>query len=217
MLGDSSDLATAAGEGTAGLIPRICVELFQRFGLVGGGGGNAGASRGAATGQASIQVSFCEIYNEQVRDLFSQQGDSGGGGGGHGLRVREHPTRGAFVEGLSARPVTCYQQVQRLLDDGMSARATAATAMNEVSSRSHAIFTIYISVTSTTTTASHGGKEGGGGGGSDKPEDNISSRTSKICLVDLAGSERANSTGAKGERLREASNINKSLSTLGDV
>ena len=58
MLGDSYDLATAAGEGTAGLIPRICVELFQRFGLV-GGGRVAGASRG--TGQASIQVSFCEV------------------------------------------------------------------------------------------------------------------------------------------------------------
>ena len=59
-----------------------------------------------------------QIYNEQVRDLFGQ-GDSGG----HGLRVREHPIRGAFVEGLSARPVTCYQQVQRLLEDGMSARS----------------------------------------------------------------------------------------------
>ena len=58
MLGDSSDLATAAGEGTAGLIPRICVELFQRFGPVGGGGA-VGASRCA--GQASIQVSFCEV------------------------------------------------------------------------------------------------------------------------------------------------------------
>lgn len=57
-----------------------------------------------------------QIYNEQVRDLF------GHGGGGHGLRVREHPTKGAFVEGLSARPVASYQQVQQLLEDGMSAR-----------------------------------------------------------------------------------------------
>lgn len=57
-----------------------------------------------------------QIYNEQVRDLF------GHGGSGHGLRVREHPTKGAFVEGLSARPVASYQQVQQLLEDGMSAR-----------------------------------------------------------------------------------------------
>ncbi|CAM9657040.1 unnamed protein product, partial [Laminaria digitata] len=59
-----------------------------------------------------------QIYNEQVRDLFCQ----GHSGGGQGLRVREHPTHGAFVEGLSARPVTCYQQVQHLLEEGISAR-----------------------------------------------------------------------------------------------
>ncbi|CAM9375313.1 unnamed protein product, partial [Hapterophycus canaliculatus] len=119
MLGDSSDLTSAAGEGTAGLIPRICVELFQRFGLTSGGQGNAegGAAKAfRGNGQASVKVSFCEIYNEQVRDLFGHVS------GGHGLRVREHPTKGAFVEGLSARPVSCYQQVQQLLEDGMSAR-----------------------------------------------------------------------------------------------
>ncbi|CAM9261420.1 unnamed protein product [Ectocarpus fasciculatus] len=213
MLGDSSDLTSAAGEGTAGLIPRICVELFERFGLsnsreADGRGAVENASR--KSGQASIQVSFCEIYNEQVRDLFAE------GASGHGLRVREHPTKGAFVEGLSARPVVCYQQVQQLLEDGMSARATAATAMNEVSSRSHAIFTIHITVTFTTK-FSHGGRDGKGGAEEGDAEDDVSSRTSKICLVDLAGSERANATGAKGDRLREAANINKSLSTLGDV
>ncbi|CBJ32212.1 conserved unknown protein [Ectocarpus siliculosus] len=213
MLGDSSDLTSAAGEGTAGLIPRICVELFERFGL---SNSREADCRGAAenafrkSGQASIQVSFCEIYNEQVRDLFAE------GGSGHGLRVREHPTKGAFVEGLSARPVVCYQQVQQLLEDGMSARATAATAMNEVSSRSHAIFTIHITVTFTTK-LSHGEREGKGGAEEGDAEDDVSSRSSKICLVDLAGSERANATGAKGDRLREAANINKSLSTLGDV
>lgn len=64
MLGNSSDLTSAAGEGTAGLIPRICVELFQRFGLASGGGSAEAAaadtfSRG--NGRASIQVSFCEV------------------------------------------------------------------------------------------------------------------------------------------------------------
>ncbi|CAM9145597.1 unnamed protein product [Ectocarpus sp. 4 AP-2014] len=213
MLGDSSDLTSAAGEGTAGLIPRICVELFERFGLSNGREADCRVAAENAfrkNGQASIQVSFCEIYNEQVRDLFAE------GGSGLGLRVREHPTKGAFVEGLSARPVVCYQQVQQLLEDGMSARATAATAMNEVSSRSHAIFTIHITVTFTTK-LSHGGREGKGGVEEGDAEDDVSSRSSKICLVDLAGSERANATGAKGDRLREAANINKSLSTLGDV
>eukprot|EP00903_Cladosiphon_okamuranus_P016951 g15626.t1 len=211
MLGNSSDLTSAAGEGTAGLIPRICVELFQRFGLASGGGSVGVAAADSScrgNGRASIQ-----IYNEQVRDLF------GHGGNGHGLRVREHPTKGAFVEGLSARPVASYQQVQQLLEDGMSARATAATAMNEVSSRSHAIFTVHITVTMTTKLSHGGGGEEGKRGShlDGEADDDARSRASKICLVDLAGSERANATGAKGDRLREAANINKSLSTLGDV
>lgn len=87
--------------------------------------------------------------------------------------------------------------------------------MNEMSSRSHAIFTIAISVAATTNLNGGGGEQTDGEEAD--PEEDVSVRTSKICLVDLAGSERANSTGAKGDRLREASNINKSLSTLGDV
>lgn len=73
-----------------------------------------------------------QIYNEQVRDLFCQRG-----GNGHGLRVREHPARGAFVEGLSARPVTCYQQVQHLLEDGMSARSVSGLAQEDANKSSH--------------------------------------------------------------------------------
>lgn len=61
MLGDSSDLTSAAGEGTAGLIARICIELFQRFGLSGGGAGGEAASTPDRNGQASVQVSFCEV------------------------------------------------------------------------------------------------------------------------------------------------------------
>jgi len=63
MLGNSSDLTSAAGEGTAGLIPRICVELFQRFGLAGGARGSGGGANTTfrGNGQASIQVSFCEV------------------------------------------------------------------------------------------------------------------------------------------------------------
>ncbi|CAM9481670.1 unnamed protein product, partial [Discosporangium mesarthrocarpum] len=159
-----------------------------------------------------------QIYNEQVRDLFSTSE-------GHSLRVREHPSRGAFVEGLSAKTVTSYQQVQHLLAVGMASRATAATAMNEVSSRSHAIFTINIKVRVGEKPMTHSFRRrkiynvdlAPGPNPNPKSDPASSFRMSKICLVDLAGSERANSTCAKGDRLREASNINKSLSTLGDV
>lgn len=61
MLGDSSDLTSAAGEGTAGLIPRICVELFQRFGLTSRGSGGAAENSYRGNGPASVQVSFCEV------------------------------------------------------------------------------------------------------------------------------------------------------------
>ncbi|CAM9449516.1 unnamed protein product, partial [Choristocarpus tenellus] len=205
MLGDSSDLQTAAGPGRAGIIPRLCVELFQRFNTEPNTKDRPGMKD---LEEASVEVSFCEIYNEQVRDLFTPSE-------GHGLRVREHPSRGAFVEGLSAKAVKSYGQVQALLELGMASRVTAATAMNEVSSRSHAIFTINVKATVRTKAPTREGKSGIGRTSVD--QDTTEEALSKICLVDLAGSERANSTGAKGDRLREAANINKSLSTLGDV
>lgn len=72
--------------------------------------------------------------------------------------------------------------------------------MNETSSRSHAVFTIFF------TQQKH-----------DAATDLVAEKVSKISLVDLAGSERADSTGAKGTRLKEGANINKSLTTLGKV
>lgn len=79
-------------------------------------------------------------------------------------------------------------------------RTVAATNMNETSSRSHAVFTIFF------TQQRH-----------DQATDLVAEKVSKISLVDLAGSERADSTGAKGTRLKEGANINKSLTTLGKV
>lgn len=79
-------------------------------------------------------------------------------------------------------------------------RTVAATNMNETSSRSHAVFTIFF------TQQRH-----------DSTTDLVTEKVSKISLVDLAGSERADSTGAKGTRLKEGANINKSLTTLGKV
>ena len=82
----------------------------------------------------------------------------------------------------------------------MSFRTVAATNMNETSSRSHAVFTIFFTQQRM-----------------DKITELSTEKVSKISLVDLAGSERADSTGAKGTRLKEGANINKSLTTLGKV
>ncbi|CAG9130602.1 unnamed protein product [Plutella xylostella] len=116
------------------------------------------------------------------------------------LRVREHPALGPYVEDLSKLAVTSYQDIYDLIEEGNAARTVAATNMNETSSRSHAVFTIFF------TQQRH-----------DTITNLMSEKVSKISLVDLAGSERADSTGAKGTRLKEGANINKSLTTLGKV
>ncbi|XP_042581764.1 kinesin-like protein KIF1A isoform X9 [Cyprinus carpio] len=141
----------------------------------------------------SVEVSYMEIYCERVRDLLNPKNKGN-------LRVREHPLLGPYVEDLSKLAVTSYNDIQDLMDSGNKARTVAATNMNETSSRSHAVFNIIF------TQKRH-----------DSDTDNTSEKVSKISLVDLAGSERADSTGAKGTRLKEGANINKSLTTLGKV
>jgi kinesin family protein 1 len=136
---------------------------------------------------AGIAVSFYEIYNEQVRDLFSAT-PSSNKPPQHNLRVREDPKTGVFVENLTSHPVKNYRQVMSLLEIGSDARTTASTNMNATSSRSHAVFTLTLR-SEIEDTATPG---------------QTHERTSKISLVDLAGSERANSTGATHDRLREA-------------
>ncbi|XP_037105666.1 kinesin-like protein KIF1A isoform X6 [Syngnathus acus] len=141
----------------------------------------------------SVEVSYMEIYCERVRDLLNPKNKGN-------LRVREHPLMGPYVEDLSKLAVTSYNDIQDLMDSGNKARTVAATNMNETSSRSHAVFNIIF------TQKRH-----------DADSENTSEKVSKISLVDLAGSERADSTGAKGTRLKEGANINKSLTTLGKV
>uniref|UniRef100_A0A8C3WJ59 Kinesin-like protein KIF16B n=1 Tax=Catagonus wagneri TaxID=51154 RepID=A0A8C3WJ59_9CETA len=174
MMGDSGD---------SGLIPRICEGLFS------------GISETTRWDEASFrtEVSYLEIYNERVRDLLRRKSSKT-----FNLRVREHPKEGPYVEDLSKHLVQNYSDVEELMDAGNINRTTAATGMNDVSSRSHAIFTIKF------TQARFD---------SEMPCETVS----KIHLVDLAGSERADATGATGVRLKEGGNINKSLVTLGNV
>ena len=88
--------------------------------------------------RAGVVVSFYEIYNEAVRDLFKDTS----GKVSHNLRVREDPKTGVFVENLTSHPVKTYSQVMNLLELGSQARTTASTNMNATSSRSHAVFTL---------------------------------------------------------------------------
>lgn len=181
--GSGKSYTMMGNSGDSGLIPRICEGLFSQI------------SETTRWDEASFrtEVSYLEIYNERVRDLLRRKSSKT-----FNLRVREHPKEGPYVEDLSKHLVQNYGDVEELMDAGNINRTTAATGMNDVSSRSHAIFTIKF------TQAKFD---------AEMPCETVS----KIHLVDLAGSERADATGATGVRLKEGGNINKSLVTLGNV
>lgn len=141
-----------------------------------------------------VEVSYMEIYNEKVHDLLDASGCK------QQLRVREHNIMGTYVENLSKHAVTSYDQINELMAQGNKSRTVAATNMNSESSRSHAVFNITLTCTINDPVTNSQGE-----------------KMSKMSLVDLAGSERATKTGAVGDRLKEGSNINKSLTTLGMV
>ncbi|XP_068919318.1 kinesin-like protein KIF1C isoform X2 [Petaurus breviceps papuanus] len=168
--------------GQQGIVPQLCEDLFSRV-----------SENKNAQLSYSVEVSYMEIYCERVRDLLNPKSRGG-------LRVREHPILGPYVQDLSKLAVTSYADIADLMDCGNKARTVAATNMNETSSRSHAVFTIVF------TQRCH-----------DQFSGLDTEKVSKISLVDLAGSERADSSGARGMRLKEGANINKSLTTLGKV
>ncbi|XP_060077900.1 kinesin-like protein KIF13B [Ylistrum balloti] len=141
-----------------------------------------------------VEVSYMEIYNEKVHDLLDPKGSK------QNLKVREHNILGPYVDGLSMLAVASFEDIDNLMSEGNKSRTVAATNMNNESSRSHAVFNIILTQTRC-----------------DKQSGLTGEKVSKLSLVDLAGSERVQKTGAMGDRLREGSNINKSLTTLGLV
>ncbi|KAK4709442.1 hypothetical protein R3W88_030367 [Solanum pinnatisectum] len=138
----------------------------------------------------TCRCSFLEIYNEQILDLLDPSSVN--------LQIREDTKKGIHVEDLKEVEVTSARDVMQQLLQGAANRKVAATNMNRASSRSHSVFTCVIESKWESQGVTH-------------------HRFARFNLVDLAGSERQKSSGAEGERLKEATNINKSLSTLGLV
>jgi hypothetical protein len=169
-----------------GLIPNTCDALF-----------NLQSDHNKAVSPITItykvEISYSEIYAESVRDLLSKTPKLG-------LKVREHPVIGPYVENLTQILVEDFDGIKKLIIQGNKERITASTAMNNQSSRSHAILTVYF--TQIILDPSIG-----------KPRQVVS----KINLVDLAGSERVETSEVEGIHFTEAININKSLTTLGNV
>ncbi|KAI9505274.1 P-loop containing nucleoside triphosphate hydrolase protein [Coemansia spiralis] len=139
----------------------------------------------------NLDVSFLELYNEDLIDLLNPR--SIAGNGGRGPTIREDSRGNMVLVGVERKPAGCEEDIIRYLHQGALSRTTASTDMNRTSSRSHAIFTIYLQL------------DGG------------PLIVSKIHFVDLAGSERIKRTGAAGDRAKEGISINAGLLALGNV
>lgn len=159
-----------------GVIPRIVEHVFSSI------------IASPSNIEYTVRVSYMEIYMERIRDLLAPQNDN--------LPVHEEKNRGVYVKGLLEIYVSSIGEVYEVMRRGGLARATAATNMNQESSRSHSIFCITVG---------------------QKNVETGSAKSGQLFLVDLAGSEKVGKTGASGQTLEEAKKINKSLSALGMV
>ena len=173
-----------------GLIPRICFGLFESI--------EVAREEPSSSSSETVMFSHMEIYNENVRDLLAPPDSPY-------LKVREHPQKGIFVSNLTVVKVTSFEDIMSLIAIGDKNRTIATTNSNLHSSRSHAIVTLTV-CQRVRETPLHG-----------IPTSGLKQVVSRVHLVDLAGSERVTLSGAAGVRLKEANNINKSLSVLGDV
>mmetsp|Transcript_14008 Transcript_14008/g.19620 ORF Transcript_14008/g.19620 Transcript_14008/m.19620 type:complete len:731 (+) Transcript_14008:49-2241(+) len=163
-----------------GLIPRACVDLFAQI-------------KERCDGNAKVELSYLEIYNEEIKDLLNPSEDQK-------LAVRETLNGEIYVSGLTEKEVKSPTDIGKLMEEASKRRVVAATAMNAVSSRSHAICTLKIA------------------GVLENPGTNdVDKFSSKLTLVDLAGSERIKKTGATGGRRKEGISINQGLFVLGQV
>uniref|UniRef100_A0A8D2MC91 Kinesin-like protein n=1 Tax=Zonotrichia albicollis TaxID=44394 RepID=A0A8D2MC91_ZONAL len=144
------------------------------------------------SGQYLVRASYLEIYQEEIRDLLAKDQSKK-------LELKENPETGVYIKDLSSFVTKNVKEIEHVMNLGSQTRSVGSTNMNEHSSRSHAIFLITIECSET-------GPDG---------EEHI--RVGKLNLVDLAGSERQSKMGAQGERPKEASKINLSLSALGNV
>ncbi|XP_041133033.1 kinesin-like protein KIF14 [Polyodon spathula] len=172
-----------------GVIPRFCEDLFSRV-------------KKSENQEVSyrLEMSYFEVYNEKIHDLLVVKDENGQNK--QPLRVREHPVFGPYVADLSMNVVGSFADIQSWLELGNKQRATAATGMNDKSSRSHSVFTLVMTQTKTEFV---------------DEEEHDHTITSRINLVDLAGSERCSTAQTSGDRLKEGVSINKSLLTLGKV
>ncbi|KAL3316234.1 Kinesin-like protein kif3b [Cichlidogyrus casuarinus] len=162
-----------------GLIPRAFHHIFSCI-------------QSSQAAEFLVRASYLEIYKEEIRDLLQPDQNKR-------LELKEKPDIGVYVKDLSSVVTKSFTEIDKTLKLGLKNRSVGATSMNELSSRSHAIFIITIE-------EARMGADG-----------KTHIRVGKLNIVDLAGSERQSKTNSQGERLKEATKINLSLSSLGNV
>ena len=181
MSGNMSDTAGLVSE-SAGIIPRVLHSLFGKL--------------EGEEAESSVKCSFIELYNEELRDLLSSDDHVK-------LKIYEDAQKkghaATIIQGMEESHIQTAGAGIQLLQDGSHKRQVAATKCNDLSSRSHTVFTVTVYLKRTTETG----------------EDYVSA--GKLNLVDLAGSENIQRSGAENKRAAEAGLINKSLLTLGRV
>ena len=214
-----------------GVIARAVHDLFQaKSSLESSSTSGVGGDSNNEEGKVKVTMSYLEIYNEQAIDLLNDDPNSTN----TTLQVRDSKTDGVIIPNLKHFNVTSPSDVRDLMHRASLKRATGSTNMNAVSSRSHAICTLNVTIVGTSCLdESGGGEEEEGEEGDVSPRSSTSSSTTatstssssngggiikaKLTLVDLAGSERIKKTKAEGARLKEGININKGLFVLGQV
>lgn len=157
-----------------GVIPRAISHIFQS------------ASVAPLDIEFTLKCSMLEIYKEKLRDLLGTSAF---------LKIKECPRRGVYVDGLSEVFVASESELFDVIETGEKARTVASTRMNQVSSRSHQLFTLEIK----------------------QKLPNDTEKKGVLNLIDLAGSEKIKDTGVTGSNLEESKKINLSLSALGNV
>lgn len=207
---------------TAGVIPRAIQSIFTKLQAEQAQAEKDKCNDEEATFSFQIKLQFLELYGEEIRDLLVPT--SGGGNTTHKLTIRDLGTDEPEVVGATHQVVQSPEEALLALTHGMVRRVTGATAMNQSSSRSHAILSLLIEqqrqVTMTTTTTPVGTEATVESRQDDKENEEeimVQVKRSRFNFVDLAGSERQKRTQAEGQRLKEGIDINKGLLVLGNV
>ena len=182
-------------EAHQGALPRAICDIFKRLQKQ----QQEAASGKSRTYEYDVRVQFLEIYGEEIRDLLNPHKL------GTKLSIRDVGNEEPEVVGATMHKVDSAEEALLCLTSGMVRRVTASTAMNEGSSRSHAILSMAVTQSTTMNESI------------ENPKEHVQSKTSRFNFVDLAGSERQKRTQATGQRLREGININQGLLVLGNV